>query len=26
MLELEKDYLEGPKLIAYHYIGQARPA
>jgi SAM-dependent methyltransferase len=26
MLELEKNYLDGPKLIAYHYIGQARLA
>ncbi len=26
MLALDKEYLEGPKLIAYHYIGQAQPA
>ncbi|HJP05487.1 MAG: SAM-dependent methyltransferase [Chromatiales bacterium] len=26
MLELETNYLEGPKLLAYHYIGRARPA
>lgn len=26
MLELEKDYIEGPRILAYHYIGQARPA
>ena len=23
--ELERGYLQGPKLISYHYIGQAKP-
>ncbi len=25
LLDLEKSYLQGPKLLAYHYIGQATP-
>lgn len=24
--EIEKSYLEGPRFIAYHYVGEARPA
>ena len=26
MLDFEKGYFEGPKIIAYHYVGQAQPA
>lgn len=26
LVELEKTYMDGPKLISYHYIGQAEPA
>jgi SAM-dependent methyltransferase len=26
LLELDKAYMDGPKLISYHYIGQAAPA
>jgi ubiquinone/menaquinone biosynthesis C-methylase UbiE len=25
-VELEKTYLDGPRFIAYHYVGEARPA
>jgi ubiquinone/menaquinone biosynthesis C-methylase UbiE len=25
LLEMEKHYFDGPKIISYHYIGQARP-
>jgi SAM-dependent methyltransferase len=25
VLSMDKGYMEGPKLISYHYIGQARP-
>ena len=25
LVDLEKSYLEGPRLLAYHYIGQASP-
>jgi ubiquinone/menaquinone biosynthesis C-methylase UbiE len=24
-VELEKDYFDGPRLLSYHYVGQARP-
>jgi ubiquinone/menaquinone biosynthesis C-methylase UbiE len=26
LLTIDKGYLDGPKLISYHYIGEARPA
>jgi ubiquinone/menaquinone biosynthesis C-methylase UbiE len=26
LLAMEKSYMDGPKLLSYHYIGQARPA
>jgi hypothetical protein len=26
LLAMDKSYMEGPKLISYHYIGQAGPA
>ena len=25
LTEMEKDYTDGPKLISYHYVGQAVP-
>ena len=24
-VELEKDYFDGPRILSYHYVGQARP-
>jgi len=26
LVEMDKAYMDGPKLISYHYIGQAQPA